>query len=63
MLQKSTALLYPFPVNTSGAIYEGVPQAVIMKFSVLTTLANPKSDIFIIASVSGVEYKIFSGFF
>jgi len=45
MLQQSTEKLYPFPPKISGAIYEGLPQAVVMSSSEMT-LARPKSDIF-----------------
>lgn len=48
------------PESTSGAMYDGVPHAVVISSSEIT-FASPKSEILIAASGSGVVYSKFSG--
>lgn len=61
ILQKSTEESYPHPSNISGATYSGVPHNVVNSSLFITTLDNPKSDIFIMEESSVDAYNIFYG--
>jgi hypothetical protein len=61
MLQTSTCLPYLLHIIISGAMYPGVPQAVVAKVDWGTHLAKPKSDILISDSSSADSYNKFSG--
>lgn len=50
MDQMSALLLYQFPPNTSGAMFNGDPNIVVVKSSCDNSLANPKSATLIFPS-------------